>query len=68
MTLSTSLKYLAIKLATHRITVEDIRAALQKYASLWYRAVLYAPFVKDIRVESQNHVLTERFTLMHEQI
>ncbi|KAJ5683279.1 triacylglycerol lipase [Penicillium macrosclerotiorum] len=54
-------KYLAIKPATHNITIKDIRATPQKFASPWYRDFTYEPFVKDLHIESEDgHVFTAR--------
>ncbi|GLI73278.1 hypothetical protein PoHVEF18_001493 [Penicillium ochrochloron] len=47
-------KNLAIKPATHNITIEHIRAAPEKFASPWYRDFTYEPFVKDIRLKAED--------------
>ena len=54
-------KNLAIKPATHNITIEHIRAAPEKYASPWYRDFTYEPFVKDIKLKAEDgHEFTVR--------
>ncbi|KAK2594293.1 hypothetical protein QQS21_007999 [Conoideocrella luteorostrata] len=54
-------QYIAIKPATHGVTIQDIRAAPKKYASPWYRDFTYEPFVNDIQITSDDgHKFTAR--------
>lgn len=47
-------EYLAIKPATHGVSIEDIRATPQKFASPWYRDYSFEPFVNDLKIKSDD--------------
>jgi hypothetical protein len=47
-------KYLAIKPATHNISLEELRANPEKYASPWTRDFCYEPFVNDIQLKADD--------------
>ncbi|TQB69257.1 hypothetical protein MPDQ_002126 [Monascus purpureus] len=53
--------YLAIKTSAHTVSIEDMRAFPQKYAAPWARNFTFEPFVKDIKIKSDDgHVFTAR--------
>ena len=54
-------QYLAVKPATHTVSISDIRAAPKLYAMPWYKDFSYESFVNDIKIKSDDgHMFTAR--------
>lgn len=54
-------EHIATRPATHGITIADLRADPQKYASAWCRDTSNEPFVKDIELTADDgHVFSAR--------
>jgi hypothetical protein len=54
-------KHLATQEATHAVSIADIRASPSTYASRWSRDFSDLPFVKDIKITSDDgHIFTAR--------
>jgi hypothetical protein len=47
-------QYIAVKPATHGITIEDIRATPKKFSAVWCRDFTYEPFVNDKQVSADD--------------